>query len=102
MVLTKHQFETPRSRTLEPEFEYFLKGNDPISLKERLPTKEDFEVLELLKKFKLVSSDSALNKNRDLIGESESKERQRKLVGVLIRPASLSGHISARVRSFNR
>lgn len=70
-------------RTLETEFEEFLKGNDPISLVERSPTKEDFEDLELLKKFKLVSSDSTLDQAGYLVGESESKYRAGELIRTL-------------------
>jgi len=61
LILTRRQFSTVRARALEPEFEEFLKGNEPTSLEERLPTQEDLEDLELLKKFKLVSTDSTLD-----------------------------------------
>lgn len=80
LTLTRHQFETVRVRALESEFEEFLKGNDPISLEERSPTMEDLEDFELLKKFKLVSSDSTLDQSGYLVGESESKYQSQKLI----------------------
>ena len=79
LAFTWHQFHTVRNRALNGEYDGFLGGTDTISLQERYPTREDYEDLELLKKFRLVSTDSKLDRAGYLIGESEKKEMLREI-----------------------